>query len=86
MIAIPGEELITIPAPEAKVVDTTGAGDAFLGAFAFGLASGLDPVEAAKLSVACASKSVERLGTQSSYLSREDATALAAPYLAKGGV
>jgi ribokinase len=86
VIAIPGEELISIPAPEAKVVDTTGAGDAFLGAFAFGLASGLDPVEAAKLSVACASKSVERLGTQSSYLSREDAAALAAPYLAKGGV
>jgi len=83
VIAIPGEELINIPAPEAKVIDTTGAGDAFLGAFAFGLASGLTPVEAAKLSVACASSSVERLGTQSSYLSREDAAALAAPYLAK---
>ena len=83
VIAIPGEELINIPAPEAKVIDTTGAGDAFLGAFAFGLASGLTPVEAAKLSVACASASVERLGTQSSYLSREDAAALAAPYLAK---
>lgn len=83
VIALPGEELITIPAPEANVVDTTGAGDAFLGAFAFALASGLTPVEAAKLSVACASASVERLGTQSSYLSREDAAALAAPYLAK---
>jgi ribokinase len=83
VIAIPGEELINIPAPEAKVIDTTGAGDAFLGAFAFGLASGLTPVEAAKLSVACASASVERLGTQSSYLRREDAAALAAPYLAK---
>ena len=83
VIAIPGEELINIAAPEAKVIDTTGAGDAFLGAFAFGLASGLTPVEAAKLSVACASASVERLGTQSSYLSREDAAALAAPYLAK---
>ncbi|MEY2731670.1 MAG: ribokinase [Candidatus Limnocylindrus sp.] len=83
VIAIPGEELVNIPAPEAKVVDTTGAGDAFLGAFAFGLASGLTPVEAAKLSVACASASVERLGTQSSYLSRDDAAALAAPYLAK---
>ena len=83
VIAMPDEELINIPAPEAKVIDTTGAGDAFLGAFAFGLASGLTPVEAAKLSVACASASVERLGTQSSYLSREDAAALAAPYLAK---
>ena len=67
------------------VLSDPAAGDAFLGAFAFGLASGLDAVEAAKLSVACASKSVERLGTQSSYLSREDAAALAAPYLAKGG-
>jgi ribokinase len=81
VIAIPGEELINIPAPEA--IDTTGAGDAFLGAFAYGLASGLTPVEAARLSVTCASASVERLGTQSSYLSREDAAALAAPYLAK---
>lgn len=78
-----GERAEVAAVPIEKVIDTTGAGDAFLGAFAFGLASGLTPVEAAKLSVACASASVERLGTQSSYLSREDAAALAAPYLAK---
>jgi len=80
-IALPGSPVRRIPAPKVKAVDTTGAGDAFLGAFAFGLSGGLEPETAARLAVACASSSVERLGTQSSYLSREEATALAAPYL-----
>jgi ribokinase len=66
------------------VVDTTGAGDSFLGAFSFGLASGLTPVRAAELAVACASQSVQKPGTQSSYLSKEEAAKLAAPYLAGG--
>ena len=49
-----------------------------------GLASGLEPVRAAELAVACASQSVQRPGTQSSYLSREDAAKLAAPFLVGG--
>ncbi len=52
------------------VVDTTGAGDAFVGAFATGLAVGLDPVDAAQLGCVAGSLSVRRAGTQRSFPSR----------------
>ena len=55
------------PAPKVTAVDTTGAGDSFVGSFAFGLASGKDPIEAMKLGIAIASSSVTRKGAQSSY-------------------
>lgn len=55
------------PAPKVTAVDTTGAGDSFVGSFAFGLAIGKDPVEAMKLGIAIASLSVTRKGAQSSY-------------------
>jgi ribokinase len=64
------------PAVPVKAIDTTGAGDAFVGAFAFGLAAGLDALTAARLAIACASDSVTRPGTQSSYPSRERAAAI----------
>jgi ribokinase len=83
-IAQRGQPLQRVSAPKVTVVDTTGAGDSFLGAFSFGLASGLTPVRAAELAVACASESVQKPGTQSSYLSKEEAAKLAAPYLAGG--
>ena len=54
-------------AQKVTAVDTTGAGDAFVGSFAFGLASGKDPIEAMKLGIAIASLSVTRKGAQSSY-------------------
>ena len=54
-------------APTVKAIDTTGAGDAFVGAFAVGLALGLAEERAIALGCACASDSVTRLGTQSSY-------------------
>ncbi len=56
-----------IPAPAVTAVDTTGAGDAFVGAFAFGLATGMDTGAATRLGIACASDSVTRAGTQSSF-------------------
>ena len=46
-----------------KVVETTGAGDAFNGGFAAALARGLDPVEAVKFGNATAAISVTRAGT-----------------------
>jgi ribokinase len=54
-------------APKVTAVDTTGAGDSFVGSFAFGLASGKDPIEAMKQGIAIASLSVTRKGAQSSY-------------------
>ena len=65
-----------LPATPVKAVDSTGAGDAFVGSFAFGLAAGLDDVQAAQLGIACASDSVTRHGTQSSYASPEQARAI----------
>lgn len=62
-----------LPAPRVTAVDSTGAGDAFVGSFAFGLAAGLDDVQAARLGIACASDSVTRRGTQSSYASPDQA-------------
>jgi len=54
-------------APQVTAVDTTGAGDAFVGSFAFALASGKDPLEAMKFGIKIASFSVTRKGAQSSY-------------------
>jgi ribokinase len=67
--ALVGEsgEVRIIPAPRVEAVDTTGAGDAFVGAFAFGLASGWDEVDAVRLGCAIAAESVLRPGTQSSF-------------------
>ena len=60
-------QLTKVPAPKVTAVDTTGAGDAFVGAFAYSLASGSDPVSAMTLGIKVASFSVTRKGAQSSY-------------------
>jgi ribokinase len=67
-----------VPAEPVNAIDTTGAGDAFVGAFAVGLALGLSELEAVRLGIACASDSVTRPGTQSSFPNRERAAALLA--------
>jgi ribokinase len=54
-------------APQVTVVDTTGAGDSFVGSFAYAIASGKDPIEAMKFGIKIASFSVTRKGAQSSY-------------------
>ena len=59
--------LTRIAAPKVVAVDTTGAGDSFVGSFAYGLASGKDPVTAMSLGIKVASTSVTRKGAQSSY-------------------
>lgn len=64
---ISNNEVIKIEAPTVSAIDTTGAGDAFVGAFSAGLANGLTPIEAIKLGVDRASDSVTKTGTQSSY-------------------
>ncbi|HEV8389761.1 MAG TPA: ribokinase [Dongiaceae bacterium] len=55
---------VEIPAFSAgPVVETTGAGDAFVGGFAAAMARGSDPVEAARFGCAVAGISVTRPGT-----------------------
>ena len=56
-----------IKTASVKAIDTTGAGDAFVGAFSFGLASKLEIEECLKLALQKATDSVTKKGTQSSY-------------------
>lgn len=65
---VSNNEVIKIEAPEVNAVDTTGAGDAFVGAFSAGIAKKLSTEEAIKLGVSIASQSVTKEGTQSSYI------------------
>ncbi|MDN4490689.1 ribokinase [Demequina sp. SYSU T00068] len=67
----PGTEW-TVPALRVPVVDTTGAGDAFVGALAAHLASGADLRSAAQEATRVAAASVQRLGAQPSYPGKED--------------
>ncbi len=64
--------LVTYPASKVDAIDTTGAGDAFVGAFAHGLAQGLDPGAAIMLGLDRATDSVTRKGTQISYMAKND--------------
>ena len=63
----PQGELHRVSAPKVTAVDTTGAGDSFVGSFAYSLASGKDPIEAMGFGIKVASLSVTRKGAQSSY-------------------
>ena len=59
-------------APSVHVEDTTGAGDAFVGTFAYGLASGMQSIDAVAFGIKVASLSVTRKGAQSSYPSQAE--------------
>jgi ribokinase len=72
-LVTPAGEIRRVAATPVTAVDTAGAGDAFVGAFAVGLAAGLNEFAAVRLGIACASDSVTRHGTQSSFASREKA-------------
>jgi ribokinase len=61
------QEAIHIEAPIVEAVDTTGAGDAFVGALAAALAQGTDLPEACRRAVRVAAFSVRGHGAQDSY-------------------
>lgn len=67
LVAKPESPPELIPAPQVGAVDTTGAGDAFNGAFAAALFATSDSREAAAFGVRYASDSVTRHGTQTSF-------------------
>ncbi len=54
-------------APSVNVIDTTGAGDSFIGTFAYELSESNSPESCIKKAVEKASQSVTKKGTQSSY-------------------
>ena len=55
-----------------KVVDTTGAGDAFVGSLAYFLSRGQEMRESVRRSCEVATLTVQRQGTQASYPNRRD--------------
>ena len=59
-----------VPAFEVETVDTTGAGDAFIGSFAVFLGEGLDEKEAVTRANLYAGLSTTGVGTQKSFLDR----------------
>ena len=61
-----------IPAPTVAAVDTTGAGDAFVGGFVRALASGRTELDAVRIATTVAADSVTRPGTQLSFATPED--------------
>src|SRR5262249_54793904 len=69
------EGATVIPVFKAKVIDTTGAGDCFVGALAARLALGATPLEAARYASAAAACSVERLGAAPSMPTPADVAA-----------
>ena len=60
-------EIIKAAAPKTEVIDTTGAGDAFVGAFAAALSTRKDLRTALEFAIKFASSSVGKKGAQSSY-------------------
>jgi ribokinase len=58
------------------VVETTGAGDSFNGAFALALAEGMDVIDATRFACGAAGISVTRRGTAESMPTRNEVEAL----------
>ncbi len=71
-----GEETGHFSAPSVDAVDTTGAGDAFIGCFAHSLSQDGDIQRAIEQAIRYASHSVTGKGTQTSYASAEAFAAL----------
>lgn len=69
------EERGRIPAPQVRVVDTTGAGDTFVGAFAVLLAEGASLEEAVRWGVHAGALACTRLGAQPSIPVRREVEA-----------
>jgi ribokinase len=65
-----------IPAFRVNPVDTTGAGDAFVGNLAHALDTGQSLLEAARFASAAAAASVQRLGAQPSMPTRRESEAV----------
>ncbi len=73
-----GADVIEVPAVPVHAVDTTAAGDTFVGCLAVALAEGRDPLPALTWASAGAALSVQRLGASSSMPRRADIDELVA--------
>ncbi len=66
-LVVTADRVEAIPAPAVTAVDTTGAGDAFVGALAFSLACGEGLFDAARRATRIAALSVQAPGAQASF-------------------
>ena len=71
-LLVTAQGLELIPAFKVDPIDSTGAGDAFIGSFAVFLAEGLTDTEALTRASLYAALSTTQVGTQKSFPSRED--------------
>ncbi|WP_220038089.1 ribokinase [Curtobacterium sp. MCBD17_032] len=67
-----GDDLVAVPSPRVTAVDSSGAGDAFVGALAAGLAGGDSLLDAARQAVRVGAFAVQGAGTQPSYPTLDD--------------
>jgi len=74
-LLLEGQRAVHIAAPQVKSVDTTGAGDAFIGALAVYLAEGLPLEQSVRRANTVGALSTTRPGTQSSFPTRVEADA-----------
>lgn len=78
LYAARGREPLSVPAPRVRAVDTTAAGDTFVGALAVALGEGRAVPEALRWASAAAALSVQRHGAQDSMPARAETDAFAA--------
>ncbi len=71
-IGLSGDELVRQPAHQVEVVDTTGAGDVYLGALAAALAQAYPFARAVELASAAAALSCRALGARAALPDREE--------------
>jgi ribokinase len=74
-----GQRFEHFPAPAVKAVDTTAAGDTFVGGFAAALAAGQDEAQAIRFGQVAAALSVTRAGAQPSIPALSDVQAFKVP-------
>ncbi|MHC8334602.1 ribokinase [Pseudomonas sp. LB3P25] len=74
-----GKSFEHFPAPKVKAVDTTAAGDTFVGGFAAALAAGKSEADAIRFGQVAAALSVTRAGAQPSIPTLSDVQAFKAP-------
>ncbi|MEW2416255.1 ribokinase [Streptomyces sp. NPDC046866] len=85
LYAARGHEPYAVPAPRVRAVDSTAAGDTFVGALAVALGEGRPMREALGWAAAAASLSVQRPGAQDSMPGRPETDAAYAAYAAAAG-
>jgi ribokinase len=76
VLVVTADESRTVPARRVQAVDTTAAGDAFTGALAVALSSGMDMFDSARFACTAASIAVTRLGAQCSMPTRKEVDVL----------